>query len=205
MSMADVQALAARASSIHVRLGGEDQSVTLKEGVRWPLEQLALGRTFDRRLDGYAVTEATVAATWIGAAAPAMVTVGDSEAKQRSLSDVDFYHASGNPHGLHISEAGAMLAGLPTAIEVWLGGARASVEAAEAAADAAEADAAQQQQEEHRQPTTPLSRPATLDEIASANPKREQLLLSEQPPLSTTVTDTKSERMLQVAVPQWKE
>ena len=44
--------------------------------MRWPLEQLALGRTFDRRLDGYAVTEATVAASWIGAAAPAMVTVG---------------------------------------------------------------------------------------------------------------------------------
>ena len=76
MSMADVQALAARASSIHIRLGAEDHSVTLKEGVRWPLEQLALGRTFVRRLDGYAVTEATVAASWIGAAAPAMVTVG---------------------------------------------------------------------------------------------------------------------------------
>ena len=80
MSMADVQALAARASSIHIRLGAEDHSVTLKEGVRWPLEQLALGRTFDRRLDGYAVTEATVAASWIGAAAPAMVTVGGAAA-----------------------------------------------------------------------------------------------------------------------------
>ena len=80
MSMADVQALAARASSIHIRLGAEDQNVTLKEGVRWPLEQLALGRTFDRRLDGYAVTEATVAATWVGSAAPAMVTVGGTTA-----------------------------------------------------------------------------------------------------------------------------
>ncbi len=80
MSMADVQALAARASSIHIRLGAEDQNVTLKEGVRWPLEQLALGRTFDRRLDGYAVTEATVAAPWVGSAAPAMVTVGGTTA-----------------------------------------------------------------------------------------------------------------------------
>lgn len=81
MSMAAVQALAGRASSIHIRLGAEDdRSVTLKEGVRWPLEQLALGRTFDRRLDGFAVTEATVAATWIGAAAPAMVTVGGAAA-----------------------------------------------------------------------------------------------------------------------------
>ena len=48
----------------------------------------------------------------------------DSEPKQRSLSDPDFYLASGNPHGLHISAAGAMLAGQPTAIEVWVGGER---------------------------------------------------------------------------------
>ena len=87
MSMADVQALAARASSIHIRLGAEDQNVTLKEGVRWPLEQLALGRTFDRRLDGYAVTEATVAATWVGSAAPAMVTVGGTTVWLRSVPE----------------------------------------------------------------------------------------------------------------------
>ena len=87
MSMADVQALAARASSIHIRLGAEDRSVTLKEGVRWPLEQLALGRTFDRRLDGYAVTEATVASSWVGAAAPAMVTVGGAACWLRSVPE----------------------------------------------------------------------------------------------------------------------
>ena len=48
----------------------------------------------------------------------------DSQPRQRSLSEHDFYLASGNPHGLHISTAGAMLAGQPTAIEVWVGGER---------------------------------------------------------------------------------
>ena len=74
MSVAEVQSLASRSSSVHFRIGAAGQSVTLKDGVRWPLEQLALGRTFDRRLDGYAVTDATAAATWTGSSAAAMVT-----------------------------------------------------------------------------------------------------------------------------------
>ena len=74
MSVAEVQSLAARSSSVHIRIGAAGQSVTLKDGVRWPLEQLALGRTFDHRLDGYAVTNATAAATWTGSSAAAMVT-----------------------------------------------------------------------------------------------------------------------------------
>ena len=121
-----------------------------------------------------------------------MLPHADSEPKQRSLSDPDFYLASGNPHGLHISAAGAMLAGQPTAIEVWVGGER---------GPSAEQRQQQQQQPQLPQPAT-LSRPATREEIARSNPTREQMHLSDHAPPTTTVSDTRSERLLQVAVPE---
>ena len=121
---------------------------------------------------------------------PRRLSHADSEPKQRSLSDSDFYLASNNPHGLHISAAGAMFAGQPIAIEVWVGGERGP-----------SAEAQQRQQPELYQPTT-LSRPATREEIARSNPKREQLHLSDHAPPTTTVSDTRSERLLQVAVPE---
>eukprot|EP00964_Phaeocystis_antarctica_P128354 scaffold92143_cov69-Phaeocystis_antarctica.AAC.1 len=85
-----------------------------------------------------------------------------------------------------------MLAGQPTAIEVWVGGER---------GPSAEQRQLQQQQPLLPQPAT-LSRPATREEIARSNPTREQMHLSDHAPPTTTVSDTRSERLLQVAVPE---
>ena len=43
---------------------------------------------------------------------------------------------------------------------------------------------------------------ATREEIARSNPTREQMHLSDHAPPTTTVSDTRSERLLQVAVPE---
>ena len=85
-----------------------------------------------------------------------------------------------------------MLAGQPTAIEVWVGGERGG---------SAEQQRQQLQQSQLSQPAT-LSRPATQAEIDASNPTREQFHLSDHARPSTTVSDTQSERLLQVAVPE---
>ena len=60
-------ALAATATSIHVRLrDDEGESVTLRPGVVWPLEQLRRGLPFDRTLHGVDVTPAIARVTWHG-------------------------------------------------------------------------------------------------------------------------------------------
>ena len=63
-----------------------------------------------------------------------------------------------------------MLAGQPTAIEVWVGGERGG---------SAEQQRQQLQQSQLSQPAT-LSRPATQAEIDASNPTREQFHLSDQ-------------------------
>lgn len=80
----------------------------------------------------------------------------DLDTRQRNLTDGDFYVAAGNPQGLHLSAAGAMLAGQPVPVEVWVGGDRVGEAPATAAAGADRALS-----------TVPeLSRPATSAEIA---------------------------------------
>jgi len=184
MDLASVQALAARCTSLHIRSADGGDSVTLREGVRWPLDQLAAGRTFDRRPDGFAVTDAIAAATWTGTGVPAMVTGGASHDNQpqRSLSDEAFYLSP----GLQLRSSGSEFAGRSASFEVWIGGERDG-----------EAQGAQRPPRREEQQ---LSRPATYEELAAAEAQKQTYHLTERP--STTTSVTHSQRQMNVTVPE---
>jgi len=92
---------AGRPGLVHVRVAGQpDESVTLKAGVRWPLEQLAEGRAFSSLPNGGDVSEAKAAETWKGRKVAQMWSRGHGGNKM--LASGALYHACCNGDGLHL-------------------------------------------------------------------------------------------------------
>ena len=123
-----IEQLASAASSIHIRLrGDETESITLRPGVTWPLQQLARGLPFDRTLHGVDVTPSIAKVTWAGTPSrvDAMWNRGVAEHRHGdSLRHGRLYLACGNPSGLHLvaGERCEFCASAgPAPVEVWLG------------------------------------------------------------------------------------
>ena len=116
---------ARRSVSIHVRVQGEeDESVTLRPGVTWPLDQLRRGLPFDETHHGVDVTPAIARVTWAGTRVDAMWNKGiGSRTRGDTLADGRLYLAFENPMGLHLvaGERCEFEAGTPAPVEVWLG------------------------------------------------------------------------------------
>ena len=92
---------AGRPGLVHVRVAGQpDESVTLKAGVRWPLEQLAEGMAFSSLPNGGDVSEAKAAETWKGRKVAQMWSRGHGGNK--TLASGALYHACCNGDGLHL-------------------------------------------------------------------------------------------------------
>jgi len=123
--------LAETATSIHIRIAGdESESVTLKPGVVWPLQQLRRGLPFDKTLHGVDVTPAIARVTWHGppACVERLWNKGvDRHRESETLRQGRLYLGCGNPNGLHLvagqhcdfSSGGQQTGG--SAVEVWLG------------------------------------------------------------------------------------
>jgi hypothetical protein len=123
--------LAETATSIHIRIAGdESESVTLKPGVVWPLQQLRRGLPFDKTLHGVDVTPAIACVTWHGppACVERLWNKGvDRHRESETLRQGRLYLGCGNPNGLHLvagqhcdfSSGGQQTGG--SAVEVWLG------------------------------------------------------------------------------------
>lgn len=130
LPVAAVARLANTATSIHIRIAGDEaESVTLKPGVAWPLQQLRRGLPFDMTLHGVDVTPAIARVTWHGP--PSCVDRMwnkniRSHREAETLEEGRLYIGSGNPNGLHLVagrhcefSTGGRSAG--RAVEVWLG------------------------------------------------------------------------------------
>jgi hypothetical protein len=124
-----VMALAARATSIHIRVhGDETDALTLRPGVVWPLEQLRRGLPFDTTLHGVDVTPQIARVTWHGPSSVVdrMWNRGARTNSQfgRTLEDGRLYLGCGNPNGLrliagrHCEFASGQQT---TPVEVWIG------------------------------------------------------------------------------------
>ena len=124
-----IEQLAAAANTIHIRIkGDENQSVTLKPGVEWPLQQLRRGMPFDTTLHGVDVTPAIARVTWTSVGGDkfieAMWNKGASRHREsNTLRQGRLYLGCGNPHGLHLLAGSRceLHAGSPAPVEVWLG------------------------------------------------------------------------------------
>jgi len=123
-----IMRLARSATSIHIRLRGHPaESLTLKPGVVWPLQQLQRGLPFDQTLHGVDVTPPIARVTWHGPShlVERMWNKGIAQHKKgATLHDVRLYLAAGNPGGLHLvaghhCEFGSADEAAP--VEVWLG------------------------------------------------------------------------------------
>ena len=123
MSPQQIQQLAGRSSSIHVRLANQpSESATLLGGQTWPLQRLVEGLPFHRNLDGSDVSRELATATWSGKLASSMWNSGFRTEKDLPLSDGLLYSGKGNTNGINLQLGqSCSLGSQAAALEVWLG------------------------------------------------------------------------------------